>query len=206
MDLEPDGFDPIVTKPPIEVYSHFQVSTLIRAEEALQIRPGEIVETPPLLVRKLVEPEELRPLEINPDDGESPMGGGFTLPQPIMDRMPVDIPTPIERLQIGTRMAAIAQSTPTALPRGQQQSVQTTFRKPKVTFATTPFEERETVRPVQNDMTPRSGAQRRTIFEDDMFGTNHARKRTPSKADKHSALIGVRFLALIYRIKGPSGR
>jgi len=64
-------------------------------------------------------------------------------------------------------------------------------RKPRVTFATSPFKERVGAGPVQNDITPRSGAQRRTIFEDDMFGANGAWKRTPAKADKDSALIGV---------------
>ena len=63
------------------------------------------------------------------------------------------------------------------------------LRKPKVTFAATPFE----IRSVQNEATPGSGAQRRSIFEGDAFGTNSARDRTPAKdSDKHSALIKVR--------------
>ena len=205
MDLEPDRFDPIVTRSPIEVHSRFQVSTLIRAD-ASQIRPGGIVETSPVRVRKLFEPEEPRPLEINPGGGEYPMDGSFTLAQPMADRMPVDIPTPIERLRISAGLGAIAQSTPSTLSRGPQQSVQVSSRKPRVTFATSPFKEMVGAGPVQNDITPRSGAQRRTIFEDDMLGTNGAWKRTPAKADKDSALIGVRNWALIHWIKRPSGR
>lgn len=137
----------------------------------------------------------LRPLEMNPDDGESSEDGirGFMLPQPIMGRMsPVGISTPKERLETGVGRDVTAQSTPATLPRGQHQAGEMTFRKPRVTFATTPFKEK-TVRSVRNETTPRNGAQRRTIFEGDVFGTNSAWKRTPAKSsDKHSALIKVR--------------
>ena len=150
---------------------------------------------PPAHTREFAEPEELRRLEINPDDGESSEGGidSFALPQSIMNRMPVGISTPKGRLEIGAGVEVTAQSTPATLPRGQQQAERMTFRKPKVTFATTPFKEKEVFRPVQNEDTPRGGVQRRTIFEDDPFGTNGAWKKTPAKSpDKHTALVEVR--------------
>lgn len=145
--------------------------------------------------RELAEPEELRRLEINPDDGETSEGGidSFTLPQPIMNRMLVGISTPKERLEINAGVEVNAQSTRATMPRGQQQAERMTFRKPKVTFATTPFEEKEASRPVQNETTPRTGVRRRTIFEDDVFGVDSAWKRAPAKSpDKHTALIEVR--------------
>ena len=151
-------------------------------------------------VRELVDSDDTRPLEINPDDGGCPEAGfhSFVLPQPIMDRMPVDISTPKEWLRNCADMDVIAQSTPTGLPRGPQRLAQMASRKPKVTFATTPFTEKEAARLVQDRVTPRSGAQRRTIFEDDMFGTSSARRQAPTKgSDKHSALIGVRGMTLI---------
>jgi len=67
-----------------------------------------------------------------------------------------------------------------------------TFRKPKVTFATGHFKEKEAIRTIHNETTPRSGAQRRSIFEEDMFGTNSAWKRSPAKSsEKHATLIEV---------------
>ena len=111
------------------------------------------------------------------------------LPQPAIDRIPVDTSTPKEHLEVSGGMDGTAQSTPTTLSRGPRQVGRMMLRKPKVTFAATPFE----IRPVQNEATPRSGAQRRSIFEGDTFGTNSARDRTPAKdSDKHSALIKVR--------------
>ena len=145
--------------------------------------------------RELVEPEELRPLEMNPDNGESSEGWiqGSTLPQPIMHRIPIDISTPREHLGIDADIDVTAQSTPPTLPRGPRQMGQMPFRKARVTFAATPFEEKEAARVFQGEATPRNGAQRKTIFEDDMFGTNGAWKRTPTKnSNKHSALVGVR--------------
>jgi len=78
------------------------------------------------------------------------------------------------------------------------------FRKPKVTFATGQFKEKERARTVQNETTPRSGAQRRSIFEDDVFGMNSARKRSPVKSsEKHATLIEVwSCLALIQCSRG----
>jgi hypothetical protein len=145
--------------------------------------------------RELVEPEELCPLEMNPDNGESPECGiqDFVLPQPILHRMAVGISTPRKHLGIGADMDVTAQSTPATLPRGPRQMGQTTSRKAKVTFATTPFKENEAVRVVQSEATPRNGAQRRTIFEDDAFGTSSVWKRTPVKnSNKHSDLVEVR--------------
>jgi len=132
---------------------------------------------------------------MNPDNGESSEDGihAFMPPQPIIHRMPVGVSTPRERLGTGAGMNVTAQSTPATLPRGSQQVGQMTSRKVKVTFAATPFEERELARVIQNEATPRNGAQRRTIFEEDAFGTNNARKRTPAKnSNKHSALVEVR--------------
>ena len=148
-----------------------------------------------MYIRELPESEELRPLETNPEDGQSSETGvvrSFTPPQPIMNRMPVGISAPKERLEITAGMGMAAQPTPATLPRGRQRAGQVTFRKPKVTFAASPFE-KETVRPAQNETTPRSGAQRRTIFEGDVFGANNAWKRSPAKSsEKHTALIEVR--------------
>lgn len=149
----------------------------------------------PVRVREFVEPDETRLLEINPDDGESPEDGirDFMLPQPIMDRISVDIPPPKESLWIRTGMGMIEQSTPTTLPRGPPQLGLAANKKPKVTFADTPFKEKEVVRSGQNEITPGSGPRRRTIFEDGMFGTKGAWKRAPEKGpEKHSALVGVR--------------
>jgi len=146
-------------------------------------------------IRELTVAEESRPLEMNPDDGESSEGGihGFTLSQPITDRMSVDIPTPQERLGTMVGMKANAQSTPPTLPRGQQQAGYVTFRKPKVTFATTPSKGKDAVHYVQDEITPRGGAQRRTIFEGDVFGTNSAWRRMPAASSgEHSALTEVR--------------
>ncbi|KAF9648425.1 hypothetical protein BDM02DRAFT_2277222 [Thelephora ganbajun] len=176
MDVEPDKSDPIVAESPMKVQTVGSVTAL------------------PARIRELAELEEPHPLEMNPDDGESLEGGirGFAPLQPIMDRMPVGISTPKERLGVSAGKEATVQSTPAMLPRGPQQTGQMTFRKPKVTFATTPFKETEAVRSVQSEITPRSGVQRRTIFEDDVFGTNGAWKLTPAKnSDKHFALIGV---------------
>lgn len=148
----------------------------------------------PMRARERVEPEELFPLEMNPENGESSEDWihDFVPPQPIIHRMPVGVSTPRERLETGADMNVTAQSTPVTLPRGSQQMGQMTSRKAKVTFAATPFEERELVRVIQNEATPRNGAQRRTIFEEDAFGTNSARKRTPAKnSNKHSALVEV---------------
>lgn len=145
-------------------------------------------------IRKLVEPEKLRPLEMNPDGGESSEDGvhGFTLPQPIMNRMLVGVATPKERLEIGARMDVSGESTPATLPRRLQQVGQMPLRKPKVTFATSSFKGKEAVRSLQNESTPRSGGQQRSIFEDNVFGIAGAWKRTPAKdSDKHSALVGV---------------
>ena len=147
-------------------------------------------------VRKVAESEGLRPLEMNHEDGGSSEGGGirgFTPPQPIMNRMPVGIPTPKGRLEISTGMEVTMQSTPATLPRGQQQAEQVTFRKPKVTFAMGPLKEKGAGRSVRNETLPRSGAQRKTIFEDDVFGTASALKRSPvDSSEKHTALIEVR--------------
>jgi len=145
-------------------------------------------------IRGLAVAEEPRPLEMNPDDGGSSEGGipAFTLSQPIIDRMSVGISTPQEHLGIRVGMETNAQSTPATLPRGQQQAGYMTFRKPKVTFATTPSKGKA-VHYVQDEITPRGGAQRRTIFEGDAFGTNSAWKRMPATSSgEHSALIGVR--------------
>lgn len=145
-------------------------------------------------VREPVELEELRQLEMKPDNGEPSEGGtcGLTLRQPIMDRILVGISTPRERPWTSAGMDGTAQSTPAALPRGPRQVGQMPYGKQRVTFATTPFKE-ETVRSAQGAVTPRSGAQRRTIFEEDFFGMNSAWKRTPANdSDKHSALIEVR--------------
>jgi hypothetical protein len=205
MDLEPDRFDPIVAKSPMKVYSCFQVSALIRAD-SLQVQTDGIRIISPLRVRELVEPGGPRLFEINPDDGESPEGGihDFMLPQPITDRMPGTSPLK-ESLRMRAGMGVIAQSTPTTLPRGQQQFGQAAFRKPKVTFAATPFKEKETVRSGPNEVTPGGGTRRRTIFEDDLFGTKSAWKRTPEKGpEKHAALIGVRKLGLTLHSGGHS--
>ena len=80
------------------------------------------------------------------------------------------------------------------------------FRKPKVTFATGQFKEKEAVRTVQNETTPRGGAQRRSIFEEDMFGTNSAWKRPPAKSsEKHATLVEVwSRLTLIQCMRGRS--
>jgi len=145
--------------------------------------------------RMLVESEELRPLEMNIDVGGSSEDGihGFTLPQPIMDRMPIGVSTLKERLEISAGVDVTGQSTPATLPRKMQQAGQMPFRKAKVTFATTPLKGKEEIRSLQNESTPRSGGQQRSIFEDNMFGTTGAWKRTPAKdADKHSALVEVR--------------
>jgi len=50
----------------------------------------------PVRVQELVEPEEPRPFEMDSDNGESPESGiqSFALPQPVMDRMPIDISRP----------------------------------------------------------------------------------------------------------------
>lgn len=131
---------------------------------------------------------------MNPDNGESSEGGirGFILPQPIIHRIPVGISAPRERLGIDVGLDGAAQSTPATLPRGLRQVGEMTSRKAKVTFATTPFEEGEAVRAIQNEATPRNGARRKTIFEDDVFGTSSAWKRSPAKnPNKHSALIEV---------------
>jgi len=145
-------------------------------------------------IREFAKPEGLRPLETNPEDGGSSEGGGicgFTPPQPITNRIPVGISTPRERLEISTGMKVTMESTPATLPRGQQRG-QMMFRKPKVTFATGQFKEKEAVRAVQNETTPGSGAQRKSIFEEDMFGMNSAWKRPPAKSsEKHATLIEV---------------
>lgn len=167
---------------------------MIRTKNS-QIPTSGITKASPARTREYVEPEELRPLEVNPDDGEPPENGihGLTPPQPIMDRMPLGISTPKELSWANVGMDVARQSTPATLLRGPQQAGQMTFRKPKVTFATTPFKEKEAVRAFQNEATPRNGTQRRTIFEDDLFGTNGAWKRTPVKdSDKHSGLVEVR--------------
>jgi hypothetical protein len=197
VDLEPDRFDPIVAKSPVKVCPCSQVSSLIRADD-LQTQASGITKTSPVHVRRLVESEP-RQFEMNPDNGEPPEDGihSLPLPRPIMVRMPVGV-LPEELFGVSEGMEGIAQSTPTTLRCGPHQSEQTTFRKPKVTFATTLFKGKETVRSVQNDVTPRSGALRGSIFEDDVFGMNSAWKRTPAKVlDKHSTLIGVRGFALI---------
>lgn len=204
--LDPDSFDPIVAKSPMKVYSCFQVSALIRAD-SFRIQDGRTKKILPVRVRELVEPEKPRLLEINPDYGESPEGGihNFMLPQPIMDRMSVDVSTPKESLRIRTGMEVMAQSTPATLPREKQQLGRATLRKPKVTFAT-PFTEKEAVRSGPNDGAPGSGTRRRTIFEDDLLGTKGAWKRTPEKGpEKHSALIGVRGFPSIPRVGGRPG-
>lgn len=194
MDLEPDRLDPIVTESQTKVHSSFEVSTLIRADY-LQIQAGGITKISPVRVREPVEAEELRPPEMNRSDGESPEGGthNFTMTQLLMDPMPVDIPTPKGRSGINAGFASTAQSTPATLPRGPQHLGQMSLRKPRVTFATTPLKGKGVARPAQSGITPRSGAQRRTIFEGDVFGTNSAWKRLPSwSSDKHSTLVGVR--------------
>ena len=145
-------------------------------------------------VREPVELEELRQLEMKPDNGERSEGGtyGLTLRQPIMDRILVGISTPRERPWTSVGMDGTAQSTPATVPRGPQQMGQMPYRKQRVTFATTPFKE-EAVRSAQGAVTPRSAAQKRTIFDDEFLGMNSAWKRTPANgSDKHSALIEVR--------------
>jgi hypothetical protein len=156
----------------------------------------------------LAEPEELRPLDMNSGDGESSEDGirGFTFPQSITNQMPVGMSAPKERLEISTGLEATAQSTPAILPRGQQQSGRMTFRKPKVTFATTPLKEKDVVWSAQNETTPSTGTQRRTIFENDGFGTNSAWKRAPAKSlEKHDALVEVSldFDSVRYGTLGP---
>lgn len=177
MDFELDRFDLVAAKSP----------TKIQTGEAMKISAMRVREPS-------VETEELRPLEMNPDDGKMLEGRmrSFALPQPIMERMVVDAPAPQERSEISVNEDGIAQSTPTVLPRGPQQPGQATLRKQRVTFATSPFKEKGMIRSVQSEITPRGGGQRRTIFEDDMFGTPNIRKRTPAKSSqKHTALVGV---------------
>ena len=193
MDVEPHGSDPVVAMSPMKVCSCSQLSGVIRADDS-QSQTGGIIKASPVRIRELAGSEELRPLETNPEDGRSSEGSGirgFTPPQSIMNRFPVGISTPRERLEIGTGMKVTMQSTPATLPRGQQQAGQM-FRKPKVTFATGQLKEKEGVRTVQNETTPRSGAQRRSIFEEDMFGTSSAWKRPYAKSsEKHANLIEV---------------
>ena len=146
---------------------------------------------------------------MNPEDGGNSEGDGirgFTPPQPIMNRIPVGILTPRERLGINAGTKVTMESTPATLSRGQQQGGQIVFRKPKVTFATGQFKEKEAVRTVQNETTPRGGAQRRSIFEEDMFGTNSAWKRPPAKSsEKHATLVEVwSRLTLIQCMRGRS--
>lgn len=149
-------------------------------------------------VRELFEPEEHRLVEINPDDGESPEGGihGFMLPRPIMERMPVDVSTPKEGLRIRAGLDVIAQSTPTRQPHGPQQLGRAALRKQKVTFAATPFKEKEAVHFGQSEITPGTETRLRTIFENDVLGTKSAWNRTPEKRQEdHSVLIEVRTLS-----------
>ena len=201
MDLEPDQFDSIVVKSPTKVHSCFQVSALIRAD-SFQVRTSGITESPSVCVRELGGPDGSRPLEINSDDGQF-LGNGiddFMFPQPIVDRMAVSTSPPKESSRIRAGLGVIAQSTPTTLPRGPPQSGRVALRKPRVTFATSPFEEKEALRSGPHEITPGSGTRRRTIFEDNMLGTRSAWKRTPEKGpENHSALIGVRSLASILR-------
>ena len=194
MDVEPYRSDPVVATSPMKVHSCSQLSGVIRTDNS-QIQTSGITKASPVHIRELAKPEKLRPLDTNPEDGGPSEGGGirgFTPPQPIMNRMPVRISTPMERLEINTGIKVTMQSTPATLPHRQQQPGQGMVKKPKVTFATGQFKEKEAVRAVQNETTPRSGAQRRSIFEDDMFGTNSAGKRSPAKnSEKHATLIEV---------------
>ena len=194
MDVEPYRFDPTVAKSPTEVYSYSNFSSLIHADDSW-VQIDWITKASTMRIRELPEPSELCPLEKNPGDGQPPEAGGirgFTPPQPIMNRMPVGISTPTERLEISAGPEVTAQSTPATLPRGRQQAGRITFGKQKVTFATSPLE-KGSVRFAQNEITPRSGVQRRTIFEDDVLGANSGWGRSPAKSsEKHSALVGVR--------------
>lgn len=156
----------------------------------------------PVRVREVVESDEPRLLEINADIGGSPEDEihDFVPPQPIMDRMPVGVSPPKEGLRMRD---VIAQSTPTTLSRGPQQFGQGAFRKPKVTFATTPFKEKEAVRCGPSGITPGSGGRRKTVFEDNFLGRRSSWERTPEKGpEKHTALIGVRSLTLALRSGG----
>lgn len=194
MDVEPGRSDPVVTKSTVEVYSRFQLSRLIRADDS-QVQTGGIIKVSPVRIREAADPEEPRPLEMNSEDGAFYEGGGirgFTPPQPIMDRMLVSVSTPKERLEISAGTRVTMQSTPTTLPRGQRVG-QVASGNPRVTFATGPFEDKEATRTVQNEAAHRGGTQRRTIFGDDTFGMDSARKRTPEKSsEKHTTLIEVR--------------
>jgi len=81
------------------------------------------------------------------------------------------------------------------------------FRKPKVTFATGQLKEKGVVRAVHNETTPKSGAQRRSIFEEDMFGTHSAWKRPPAKSsEKHATLIEVWSCLTLIQCSGGRSR
>lgn len=189
MKVEPYRSDPAVTKSPTKVDSYSQLRSLIRADPLTQT--DGITKASEMRVREPPESKELRPLETSPRDRQSSDAGGisgFTPPQPIINRGLVGVSTPRERLEVGAGTEVTVQSTPGTLPRGRQRAGQT---KPKVTFATSPFE-KEAARSVQKETTPRNGVQRRTIFEDDVFGAGNAWERPAAKSsEKHSTLVGV---------------